>query len=128
MLNRSGRPRLFMLMACLAPMLGSPSAQAQSQSDLVAPSTPIQTGTSFELDSAVLGDVRQVNVWLPTGYAESTDRYSVVYLLDGALDQDFHHIAGLAPLGSLSWLSRTEGRRLGNECVRTCITWGAAVH
>src|SRR3546814_12039291 len=75
MLNRSGRPRLFMLMACLAPMLGSPSAQAQSQSDLVAPSTPIQTGTSFELDSAVLGDVRQVNVWLPTGYAESTDRY-----------------------------------------------------
>src|SRR3546814_13278260 len=79
------------------------SAQAQSQSDLVAPSTPIQTGTSFELDSAVLGDVRQVNVWLPTGYAESTDRYSVVYLLDGALDQDFHHIAGLAQLGSLSW-------------------------
>lgn len=92
-----------MLMACLAPMLGSPSAQAQSQSDLVVSSTPIQTGTSFELDSAVLGDVRQVNVWLPTGYADSTDRYSVVYLLDGALDQDFHHIAGLAQLGSLSW-------------------------
>src|SRR3546814_4452374 len=48
-------------------------------------------------------DSPQVNVWLPTGYAESTDRYSVVYLLDGALDQDFHHIAGLAQLGSLSW-------------------------
>src|SRR3546814_9129710 len=103
MLNRSGRPRLFMLMACLAPMLGSPSAQAQSQSDLVAPSTPIQTGTSFQLDSAVLGDVRQVHVWVPTGDAARTDRYSVGYLLDGALDQHFHHLAGLAQLGSLSW-------------------------
>lgn len=64
---------------------------------------PIETGTSFTLAAPTLGDERQVNVWLPPGYDASQDRYPVVYLLDGALDQDFHHIAGLASLASLSW-------------------------
>src|SRR3546814_2010204 len=61
MLNRSGRPRLFMLMACLAPMLGSPSAQAQSQSDLVAPSTPIQTGTRSEEHTSELQSLMRIS-------------------------------------------------------------------
>lgn len=64
---------------------------------------PVHSATTYELPSTLLGDVRQVNVWIPPGYAEGRARYSVVYLLDGALDQDFHHIAGLAQLGSLSW-------------------------
>lgn len=50
-----------------------------------------------------MGDNRQINVWVPPGYDGNQDRYTVIYLLDGALDQDFHHIAGLAQLGSLSW-------------------------
>ncbi|KQN74598.1 alpha/beta hydrolase [Sphingomonas sp. Leaf62] len=60
-------------------------------------------GIQHRLTSAILGDVREVNVWLPDGYAASTDRYPVVYLLDGAVDQDFRHIAGLGSLASLSW-------------------------
>ena len=64
---------------------------------------PIVIGTTHLLASAVLGDQREINVWLPPGYAKGSERYKVVYLLDGALDQDFQHIAGLAQLGALGW-------------------------
>ncbi|MET0269849.1 MAG: alpha/beta hydrolase-fold protein [Sphingomonas sp.] len=64
---------------------------------------PIRIGAGHAIASTVLGDSRQINVWLPNGYEDKRDRYPVVYLLDGALDQDFAHIAGLGSLGSLSW-------------------------
>ena len=64
---------------------------------------PVRTATSYQLPSAVLGDSRQINIWVPPDYERSRDRYPVLYLLDGALDQDFNHIAGLAQLASLSW-------------------------
>ena len=63
----------------------------------------IEIGTSYRFHSSVLGDTREVNVWLPIGYEKSQDRYPVLYLLDGGLDQDFIHIAGLGHLASLSW-------------------------
>ena len=92
----------IMHMALAAGLLLSPLRAAAAEPAPVA-SRPIEIGTSYSLPSAVLGDTREVNVWLPTGYAASHDRYPVVYLLDGALDQDFQHIAGLANLASLSW-------------------------
>lgn len=63
----------------------------------------IVIGTTYTLNSSVLGDDREINVWLPPSYNKDQDSYSVLYLLDGALDQDFQHIAGLAQLGALSW-------------------------
>jgi predicted alpha/beta superfamily hydrolase len=69
--------------------------------------TPIIAGTSYVLHSKVLGDDREVNVWLPAGYAKGTTRYSVLYVLDGARDQDFSHIAALGQLGELSWTYET---------------------
>lgn len=53
--------------------------------------------------STVMGDVREINVWTPPGYESGAEVAAVVYLLDGALDQDFHHIAGLGQLASVSW-------------------------
>lgn len=67
---------------------------------------PIVIGQSFRLPSAALGAERTINVWLPPGYAEGDARYPVVYLIDGGLAQDFHHITGLAQLGALSWLTQ----------------------
>jgi predicted alpha/beta superfamily hydrolase len=64
---------------------------------------PITLGTRYTLPSTVLGDTRELNVWLPPGYDASNQRYPVVYLLDGAVEQDFVHIAGLGSLASLSW-------------------------
>ncbi len=65
-------------------------------------SAPIVVGTTHRLRSAVLGDTRELNVRLPAGYEEGYRAYPVVYLLDGGLEQDFGHIAGLAQLGDLS--------------------------
>jgi hypothetical protein len=62
---------------------------------------PIVIGEQRIISSKALGD-REVNVWLPPSYAQSDKRYPVIYLIDGALDQDFHHIAGLAQYGALS--------------------------
>ncbi|MCX7358737.1 MAG: alpha/beta hydrolase-fold protein [Alphaproteobacteria bacterium] len=94
---------LVFLAACATP----PASQAQ-QTPAAAPAsgTPITIGTSYVLHSAVLGDERQVNVWTPADYGSAENanrRYNVLYVLDGALDQDFEHIAGLGQLGALSW-------------------------
>ncbi len=84
------------LVACVF-LLGVSAAGAE---DLAG--VPIVAGTSYTLHSKILGDDREVNVWLPAGYGKSTTRYTVLYVLDGARDQDFGHIAGLAQLGELS--------------------------
>ncbi|WP_129793831.1 alpha/beta hydrolase [Sphingosinicella sp. CPCC 101087] len=99
------RSSMWPAMASLAVALmapGSAAAQPATAATQVA-GRPIQTGLSFELESAVMGDVRELNIWVPPGYETSEERYTILYLLDGALDQDFHHIAGLAQLASLSW-------------------------
>jgi hypothetical protein len=64
---------------------------------------PIVIGEQRLVRSSALGGEREVNIWLPPGYAQSGKRYPVLYLIDGALAQDFHHIAGLAQYGALSW-------------------------
>ena len=67
---------------------------------------PIVIGRTFSVASAALEAQRTVNVWLPPGYAEGEARYPVIYLIDGGLTQDFHHVTGLAQLGALSWLTQ----------------------
>lgn len=77
--------------------------RAEQQAAIADHANPITIGESHTFTSEILDDVRQINVWLPTGYSESAEKYPVVYLLDGALTQDFHHIAALGQLASLSW-------------------------
>jgi predicted alpha/beta superfamily hydrolase len=67
---------------------------------------PISIGRSFTLPSAALGEERRINVWLPPSYGKTDARYPVIYLIDGGLEQDFHHISGLAQLGAISWLTQ----------------------
>lgn len=63
---------------------------------------PIVIGQSFELRSDA-GVIHRINIYTPPGYALGTARHPVVYLLDGGMDQDFHHITGLAQLGGTPW-------------------------
>jgi len=53
-----------------------------------------------------MGQTREINVWLPPGYAESGQTYPVLYVLDGGQDQDFHHISGIAQLGTIVGTTR----------------------
>ncbi|MBK6704147.1 MAG: alpha/beta hydrolase [Caulobacteraceae bacterium] len=82
------------------------NSEAQPAPAPSASGTLITIGTSYVLHSPVLGDDRQINVWTPADYGSAENanrRYNVLYVLDGALDQDFQHIAGLGQLGALSW-------------------------
>lgn len=84
---------LFLALALLAAACAT-SAPAE---------TPIQLGVSHTLQSQVLNEAREINVWLPPGYEGTTDRYQVLYLIDGGIEQDFPHIAGLGQLGAVSY-------------------------
>lgn len=68
--------------------------------------TPIVIGQTYHITSRALAADRVVNVWTPPSYAEGDRRYPVLYVIDGGLAQDFHHISGLAQLGALSWLTQ----------------------
>lgn len=73
----------------------------------IAQAQPIKLGTTEELRSAILGESRQLNIYLPQSYKPSdTTRYPVVYLLDGGLDEDFIHVAGLIQFNTQPWVNR----------------------
>ncbi|MEX2379725.1 MAG: alpha/beta hydrolase-fold protein [Vicingaceae bacterium] len=57
------------------------------------------------IESTVLGENRDLNIYLPLNYAEdSLKNYPVIYLLDGSKDEDFTHICGIVQFGSFSWI------------------------
>ncbi len=72
--------------------------EIQSKTDLII-------GESLEISSEILKETRIVNVYLPQGYDDAIKSYPVIYLLDGSMDEDFLHIAGLVQFGSFSWIN-----------------------
>lgn len=80
--------RILALAACL--VIAPASALAQT----VEPATPSPAPTSavtinITLASDVMDKVREVNVLLPRGYETGSQRYPVIYLLDGGVSQDW---------------------------------------
>lgn len=83
----------------------APPAQAQTPPPSDARVIPL--GFSHTLHSQVLSADREINVWVPPGYESGDQRYTTLYLVDGGLDQDFPHIAGLGQLGAVSYTYET---------------------
>lgn len=82
---------VFAALALLASPLGAVPALAQT------PEAAAAVGESFTIASSVMGMDRELNVLLPTGYADQPDRvWPVVYLLDGGQAQDFPAYANIA--------------------------------
>jgi predicted alpha/beta superfamily hydrolase len=77
------RPRRF-LVPFLGFLLVATAATAQ----------PITIGETITLRSDVLDEERTLLVYLPESYEHSTERYPVLYLLDG--ETRFHHTTGTA--------------------------------
>lgn len=70
-------------------------------------SKPFVLGQVYEIQSKKLGETRILNVYLPQGYdASDTNRYPVIYLLDGSANEDFVHIVGLVQYNSFEWVKR----------------------
>lgn len=51
-------------------------------------------GKTIEFESSFLNETRKLNIYLPSDF-DSTKKYSVIYLLDGSIDEDFIHVVGL---------------------------------
>lgn len=89
--------RWFVLLAVL--LLTAVSARGATP-EPPAGGTPIVIGRSYTIHSAVLGDERRLNVFLPDDYGDGKQSYPVLYLLDGGADEDFHHVTGLARINA----------------------------
>ncbi len=67
---------------------------------------PLVIGEKVEMKSIALDEKRTLNIYLPNSYGlDSAKKYPVIYLLDGSIDEDFIHIAGLVQFGSFSWIN-----------------------
>ena len=64
-------------------------------------SGPITIGQTHLLTWGEEVPARHINVYLPQGYGESEDRYPVLYLIDGGVNQDFLHVAGTSALNAM---------------------------
>ncbi len=90
---------VIFLISCLASLFAEEQAEILQRSQF-------SIGETIEIQSAVLDEKRILNVYLPNSYTyDSTKVYPVIYLLDGSVDEDFIHIAGLVQFGSFSWIN-----------------------
>lgn len=63
---------------------------------------PLHIGEVVTLKSTILAEHRILNIYLPEGYdTESDEKYPVIYLLDGSMNEDFLHVAGLVQFFNL---------------------------
>ena len=63
-------------------------------------------GKTFKIKSQLLGESRDLNIYLPLGYTQdSLKTYPVIYLLDGSKDEDFILVSGIVQFGSFSWIN-----------------------
>jgi uncharacterized protein len=66
---------------------------------------PFVIGEKVEVESVILDERRELNIYLPPGYAgNDTVSYPVIYLLDGSADEDFVHVAGLLQFCNFPWV------------------------
>ncbi len=94
-------PALSFLILCALPACDKPSRpDVNLQSTSMG--TPIHIGTTFMVESKAMRSPREINIWTPPGYKDSGKTYPVLYVLDGGIAQDFHHISGLAQLTAIN--------------------------
>ncbi|HYO73670.1 MAG TPA: alpha/beta hydrolase-fold protein [Archangium sp.] len=85
--------RLLSLMGAVLLLASCQSVSSRGVSSPPPEGQPIFLGTKHRLRSAILEEERGFHLYLPPGYAESSERYPVLYLLDG--DAHFHHATGV---------------------------------
>ncbi len=86
------------------------SSKVLAQTDLAGvpeKTEPIILGMAYHIHSEALQEDRILNIYLPDGYKQDdSTRYPVIYLLDGSVDEDFVHVAGLVQFNSTPWVNR----------------------
>lgn len=94
--------RVFLLSTACSAMATVTFATPQ-ETGFIGAGIPVEIGKGYRITSHILGDMRRVNISLPTEYADPATahkRYPVLYLLDGGDGwQDFAHIASMVQQG-----------------------------
>ena len=83
------------------------TCQIYAQNEVITTSKKALTiGERVTIASKILNENRTLNIYLPHSYTQdSLKTYPVIYLLDGSIDEDFIHIAGLVQFGSFPWIN-----------------------
>ncbi|WP_347066392.1 alpha/beta hydrolase-fold protein [Flavobacterium sp. WV_118_3] len=88
-----------LLLACFLLLATTMVAQTQDKSLII--------GKSDVLFSKILNENRNINITLPEGYNDDPNaKYPVIYILDGGMEEDFIHLAGIVRFSSQSWVNR----------------------
>jgi hypothetical protein len=107
---------------CCGPSGASPAtpiAVSASASPAASSASPLVIGDTFTIASAVLGETRRINVYVPPD-APPGQALPLLVMLDGGLREDFLHVAGLLQVGAsngttrpfiLAGIENTERRR-----------------
>lgn len=68
---------------------------------------PLVFGNSEVFHSNILKEDRNINIYLPEEF-NPTDatKYPVIYILDGGIEEDFFHIAGIVRYNTQPWVER----------------------
>lgn len=66
---------------------------------------PLTIGHTETIWSKVLNEERLINLYIPPD-ATDTTVFDVAYVLDGGLDEDFLHVAGLYQFYSFEWVNK----------------------
>ena len=70
-------------------------------------SKPLTIGKNDLLSSKILKEDRILNIYLPENYnTNDTVKYRVIYILDGGIEEDFLHIAGIVRFNTQEWIGR----------------------
>jgi uncharacterized protein len=72
----------------------------------VASVTVAALGETLRVDSKILAEQRVINIYVPPGYATSKERYPVLYMPDGGMNEDFPHIVGAVDVSTKNGLIR----------------------
>jgi predicted alpha/beta superfamily hydrolase len=64
--------------------------------------TELPIGKTVDFESSFLNETRKLNIYLPSDF-DSTNKYSVIYLLDGSIDEDFIHVVGLVQFFTMTF-------------------------
>ena len=95
-----------LLAASLVVALCTGSVLAPPLETAIASVTPLVIGETFTIASAILGEQRRINVYIPRGMADKP--LPVLYMPDGGMDEDFLHVAGLLQVGAANGTTRAQ--------------------
>ena len=93
---------LAAVLLCVSPALAQTTTRIEASEG-----SPLSIGETFTIQSQILGEVRRINVYAATGYADTTGlRLPVLYMPDGGIAEDFLHIAGLLQVSVMNGTMR----------------------